>query len=115
MRARATAVAAWLSTHTQTHTLTTGDLNCGEGSAAHAKLSAALTDCSSGCCATAEGCHGKVGTFVGFDKSIDSQIDFVFASSGLRPTCYGTDVSDCPNGRCPSDHRPVVVDVELAA
>lgn len=93
-----------------------GDLNCGEGSPALAKLSAALAECSSQCCSSVlPGMLGKVGTFVGFDKSIDSQIDFVFAGQGLNPTGYGTVPDECPNGRCCSDHRPVMATLELTA
>lgn len=91
-----------------------GDLNCGEGSPALAKLSAALSECSSACCgATLPGMAGKCGTFVGFDFSIDSQIDFIFAGQGFKPTGYGTIQDTCPNGRCCSDHRPVMATLEL--
>lgn len=54
-----------------------GDLNAGHGSPAVDKLSAALSECSSQCCeAVLPGMLGKCATFVGFDKSIDSQVGF---------------------------------------
>jgi hypothetical protein len=76
-------------------TVVVGDLNCGEGSPALATLSGALIECSSAGCAVIDGMLGKCGTFVGFDKSIDSQIDFIFAAQGLKPVSYGTVPDEC--------------------
>ncbi|KAI8470756.1 MAG: Endonuclease/exonuclease/phosphatase [Monoraphidium minutum] len=67
-----------------------GDLNAGEGSPAVCHLCTELTECSGAGCETIEGLLGKVGTFVGFDKSIDSQIDFIFANKGFKASGYGT-------------------------
>ncbi|KIY99293.1 hypothetical protein MNEG_8667 [Monoraphidium neglectum] len=93
-------------------TIVVGDLNCGEESPAVACLTTELTECSS-CCSSIEGLLGKVGTFVGFDCSIDSQIDFIFANKGFKPAAYGVAPDTRENGHCCSDHRPVIADVEF--
>ncbi|KAI8470731.1 MAG: Endonuclease/exonuclease/phosphatase [Monoraphidium minutum] len=94
-------------------TVVVGDLNTGEGSPGHAALCAAMTECSSTCGQVIDGMMGKCGTFVGFDKSINSQIDFIFACQGAEPTAFGTVPDECPNGRCCSDHRPIMATLSL--
>lgn len=57
--------------------------------------------------------HGPVGTFTGFDigqLNNDRKIDYVFVSPGVSVLRHGI-LSDTVNGRLPSDHFPVLVDV----
>lgn len=89
-----------------------GDLNCGDGSPAVTKLSSELTCCND-CGCGIEGTLGKAGTFVGFDKSIDSQIDFVFSNKGFKVTGYGVTSDERENGHVCSDHRPVLATLEF--
>lgn len=49
---------------------------------------------------TAPPLPSQAGTFVGFDKSIDSQIDFIFGAQGAAPTAYGTVPDECERGVC---------------
>ncbi|GBF97324.1 hypothetical protein Rsub_10015 [Raphidocelis subcapitata] len=78
-------------------------------------LKSSLMECSTAGCATLPGLLGKCATFVGFDKTIDSEIDFIFTCQGLKPSGYGTIPDECPNGRCCSDHRPIMAEVEFVA
>lgn len=56
--------------------------------------------------------YGPVGTFQNFqiDSPLANRIDFVFVTDGIKVNKYGV-LTDSRNGRFPSDHCPVVVDV----
>ncbi len=58
---------------------------------------------------------GVASTFFGFDaRTTDpgERIDFVFVSAGVKVLRHGT-LSDFRDGRFPSDHLPVLVELEL--
>lgn len=92
-----------------------GDLNAGSESEAYQTLAGALRDasCAEGCCAAEGLLPGGTSTFCGFHEDIDSVIDFIFVCPGFRVASFGVVGDKCDNGACPSDHKPIVADVEL--
>ncbi len=56
--------------------------------------------------------YGPVGTFTGFNlmAKLDSRIDYIFTDNRIKVLKYGV-LTDMNNGRFPSDHFPVVVDM----
>lgn len=58
--------------------------------------------------------YGPVGTFQNFnlESPMDSRIDFVFVTNPIKIKKYAV-LTDIRNKRFPSDHCPVVVDVEF--
>jgi endonuclease/exonuclease/phosphatase family metal-dependent hydrolase len=39
--------------------------------------------------------------------------DYIFINDGFKALAYGVIDDKCPSGRNPSDHKPVVADLEL--
>lgn len=58
--------------------------------------------------------HGPKGTFTGFDIFAKPKfpIDFVFVSNGISVLFHGT-LSDTFDGYLPSDHYPVLAEINL--
>jgi endonuclease/exonuclease/phosphatase family metal-dependent hydrolase len=58
--------------------------------------------------------YGPVGTFNDFklDAPMAERIDYVFVSPGVRVLKYGV-LSDSIDRRYPSDHHPVVVQLQI--
>lgn len=59
------------------------------------------------------GHHGPTSTWNGFERIFpDRRIDYIFVDSKFRVNQHGI-LSDSKNGRYPSDHLPVVADIEF--
>jgi len=58
--------------------------------------------------------HGPTTTYTGFsiDAKPDEPIDFIFVKKGMTVTMHGT-LSDSFNGYLPSDHYPVIAEIQL--
>ncbi len=59
---------------------------------------------------------GSEGTCCGFDARDENnqrRIDYIFTANGVRTRYFAT-IDDQWNGRYPSDHRPVIADLQLA-
>ncbi|ESP88722.1 Endonuclease/exonuclease/phosphatase [Candidatus Halobonum tyrrellensis G22] len=58
--------------------------------------------------------HGPETTFTSFDSLVSAgRIDHVFVDDDVRVTGHATATDMRPDGRFPSDHLPLVVDLEL--
>lgn len=61
------------------------------------------------------GHHGPTSTWNGFEEIIPGRrIDFIFTNSGLDVIQHAILADQYDGGRFPSDHLPVVADVEFA-
>lgn len=91
----------------------TGDLNCHPDSEPINLLlsSGFLYDSRS---LTEEPPKGSEGTINRLDPNLvsTSRIDYIFVSSEVKVKQYSV-INDRPNGICPSDHDPVLVNIEL--
>lgn len=58
--------------------------------------------------------YGPVGTFQAFDinSPMEERIDYIFVSKGIKVNKYGV-LTDIKQGRFPSDHCPVMVNVDF--
>lgn len=87
--------------------LVAGDFNATPESAPLQRLTAkGLSDTRQ----SATSVVGPIGTYHGFDGDPQHRIDYVFGSESIQVRRVETHVTDPPH---PSDHFPVVVDVEL--
>lgn len=60
------------------------------------------------------GHHGPTSTWNGFDEIVQGRrIDFIFTNSGFNVLQHAI-IADHQDGRFPSDHLPVVAEIELA-
>ncbi|WP_234571584.1 endonuclease/exonuclease/phosphatase family protein [Rhodohalobacter sp. 614A] len=60
------------------------------------------------------GHHGPTSTWNGFDKIVpDRRIDFIFTNTGFRVLQHAI-IADHQDGRFPSDHLPVVAEIEFS-
>ncbi|MFK7865536.1 MAG: endonuclease/exonuclease/phosphatase family protein [Pseudohongiellaceae bacterium] len=89
----------------------TGDFNVPPTSEAYQTMTSALNDSKM---ISDSMPHGPEGTFGGFTAELDEaneRIDYVFVGSDTKVLRYGV-LSDHWNGRYPSDHQPVLVEVQ---
>jgi len=58
--------------------------------------------------------YGTEGTFNGFkpDASMKTRIDYIFVTDGIHVKKYGV-LNDIQYGHLPSDHFPVMIEVEF--
>lgn len=99
-------LTTWLETDSRT--VLAGDFNCEPGSDPYRHLTTAFEDSR----AIAGETHGPTGTFSRFTGSADETIDHVFVSSDVTVDRYEV-VDTLDLEPPPSDHLPVVVDVQL--
>lgn len=116
-RARAEAartIAEWVASDSGTPAVVMGDFNAEPGSAPYRILAdtarSALVDTRS---ASRSPPYGPPGTFTGFDIAAapEAPIDHVFATPDFTISAHAV-VTQHWGGRLPSDHYPVVVDLE---
>lgn len=88
-----------------------GDFNTTPGTEPIQLMTAQLADARA---ASATAPYGPVGTFNDFklDAPLLDRIDYVFVSPGVRVLKYGV-LSDSVDRRYPSDHHPVVVQLQI--
>lgn len=84
----------------------TGDFNTTPDSSVHAFLTQSLSDART----AAPKVDGPAETFHAFTGKADRRIDWIL-TRGFRPVGYRTDDA-ARNGRYPSDHFPVIADLE---
>lgn len=89
----------------------TGDFNVEETSEAYKILTEIFTDAAE---QSREAPHGPRATFSGFEVNdpLERRIDYIFTSGIERVLRYGT-LTDHWNGHYPSDHLPVLAEVDL--
>jgi endonuclease/exonuclease/phosphatase family metal-dependent hydrolase len=90
----------------------TGDFNVTPGSDAYATMIGDLADTK---LESQSLPHGPDGTFGGFTVELGEstdRIDYVFVGGGFKVLRYGV-LSDQWNGRYPSDHLPVLAEIQL--
>jgi endonuclease/exonuclease/phosphatase family metal-dependent hydrolase len=90
-----------------------GDFNCTPADAPYRYLveDAGLADARE---ASARPHHGPSGTFHGFTGDADQRIDYVFATPDVDVAQHAT-LADHWDGRYPSDHFPVVADLDVGS
>lgn len=89
-----------------------GDLNLNDQSKAIVYLSSVFDDSRK---VSVQEPFGPFGTFTGFafDKPVQDRIDYIFCSqAGVKVEKYGV-LTDSKNGRYPSDHFPVMIEIVL--
>lgn len=92
----------------------TGDFNVPPSSEAYQTMTSSLLDARA---RSNSEPYGPAGTFAGFTAELDEEnerIDYVFINEKFKVLRYGV-LSDQWNGRYPSDHQPVLVEVQLSA
>lgn len=92
-------------------TVVTGDFNVTPSSDVYQTMTSVLADSK----AVSETIpHGPNGTFAGFTAELDEsndRIDYVFVNPELIVRRYGV-LGDQWNGRYPSDHQPVLIEIQ---
>lgn len=53
----------------------------------------------------------NISTFTGYDGEFDTTIDFILVSEYITAKSWNALTDNCPDGRKPSQHRPIVVDL----
>ena len=96
----------------------TGDFNITENDPPYKILTGAMGDHTNpledGFYEAEHGHHGPTSTWNGFEEILPGRrIDFIFTNSGFNVIQHAT-IADQQDGRFPSDHLPVVVDVKFA-
>lgn len=93
-----------------------GDFNCGEESAPYATLVGGASPLVDATYLSREPLYGPSGTWTGFawggGTGPTGRIDHVFVRGPLRVDRHAV-IGDTRDGRVPSDHRPVLVDLTL--
>ena len=94
--------------------IVTGDFNCGESSEPYRVLTDSTSTGSlrDARCLSVHGHHGPTGTWSGFEVAgtPGEKVDHIFVKNGVRVLQHGV-LSDTFDGRFPSDHLPVLVEV----
>lgn len=93
-----------------------GDFNMQPQDQAYADLVARLTDAQTIAQATdlpVPGTFQRDQPFVPHTNPITERIDYFFVNDHVKVNHYGIDMTTATNGRYPSDHFPVVMDVDL--
>ncbi len=90
----------------------TGDFNCVEGDEPVQIIGSLLADSRK---ASLTGPYGPSGSFNGFetDKEPQQRIDYIFVTENLLTVIRYAVIDDHYDGRWPSDHLPVLVDLEF--
>ena len=91
-------------------TVVTGDFNATPDAPPYTHLAEALTDAYT----TADAPHGPPGTYSSFEVGAEQnrRIDYVFSANGVDVQRFGT-LTDQWHGHYPSDHLPVLADVQF--
>jgi len=89
-----------------------GDLNCEEGDEPVRLISSILTDCK---IMSVKKPYGPEGTFNGFDANsqLRRRIDYIFISKDSMVMHKYASIDDRYGFKWPSDHLPVLVELEL--
>lgn len=87
----------------------TGDFNAGEGSMPYTVLTDALSDALY---ASEQPHEGPMSTWNGFEAIVPGRrIDYIFVGAGVRVYAHRILPDKTTNGRFPSDHLPVLVEI----
>ena len=90
-----------------------GDMNSHDDSRAYASFAGHYLDARK----IAAEVSGPIGTFNGFGKYLPpkdkDKIDYIFVNDRIAVKSYRVAVTVLPNGSCPSDHCPVIIEAKI--